>query len=59
MMMNLLLVLAALFIALALVVKLLEGRAQPLTAQQQQRLSRWLMVLVAASLLLSLLHQVL
>mgnify|MGYP007070397440 CR=1 FL=1 len=59
MMMNLLLVLAALFIALALVVKLLEGRAQPLTAQQQQRLSRWLMVLVAASLLLSLLHQAL
>jgi hypothetical protein len=58
-MMNLLLVLAALFIALALVVKLLEGRAQPLTAQQQQRLSRWLMALVAASLLLSLLHQAL
>lgn len=56
-MLNLLLILGALFAALALIVKLLEGRARPLTAAQQQRLSRWLLVLVAASLLLSLLHQ--
>ena len=54
---NLLLILGVLFASLFLVVKLLDGRAKPLTPEQQARLSRWLMVLVAISLALALFRQ--
>ena len=54
---NLLIVLGVLFAALFLLVKLLDGRAKPMTPEQQSRLSRWLMGLVAISLLLALLKQ--
>jgi hypothetical protein len=53
---NLLMVLGVLFAALFVLTKLLEGRAKPLTGEQQQRLSRWIMIALAVSLLLSLLH---
>ena len=51
---NLLMILGALFIALIVLTKLLEGRAEPLTAEQQQRLSRWIIIALVISLLLSL-----
>lgn len=51
---NLLLVLGLLFAALFLLVKLLEGRAQPLSGEQQARLSKWLVILVFISIVLSL-----
>lgn len=56
---NLLVVLAILFGSLFLVVKLLEGRARPLSPEQQARLSRWLIILVFVSIVLALLRTVL
>ena len=53
---NLLLVIGLVFAILFILTKLLEGRAKPLSAEQQQRLSRWIMILVAVSLLLSLIR---
>ena len=50
---NLLLILGVLFLSLLLLTKLLEGRAEPMTADQQQRLSRWILIALLASLLLS------
>ena len=54
---NLLLILGVLFASLFVIVKLLDGRAKPLAPEQQARLSRWLMVLVAISLALALFRQ--
>ena len=51
---NLLLILALVFGSLFLLIKLLEGRAQPLSGEQQARLSRWIMVAVFVSIVLSL-----
>lgn len=56
---NLLIVLAILFGCLFLVVKLLEGRAQPLSPEQQSRLSRWLVILVFVSIILALVRTLL
>lgn len=53
---NLLLVIGLVFAILFILTKVLEGRAKPLSAEQQQRLSRWIIILVAASLLLSLIR---
>ena len=49
---NLLLILALVFGSLFLLIKLLEGRAQPLSGEQQARLSRWIMVAVFVSIVL-------
>jgi hypothetical protein len=51
---NLLIILAVLFVALLVLVKVLDGRASPLTAEQQARLSKWLMILVFISIVLAL-----
>ena len=51
---NLLMILGVLFIALFVLTKVLEGRAEPLTGEQQQRLSRWIIIALVISLLLSL-----
>jgi hypothetical protein len=51
---NLLLILALLFAILFILVKVLDGRAQPLSAEQQARLSKWLMIAVFLSIVLSL-----
>ncbi len=51
---NLLIILAVLFIALFVLVKVLDGRASPLTAEQQSQLSKWLMLLVFISIVLAL-----
>ncbi len=49
--MNLLIILVVLFAALALIVKLTEGRAKPLDPEQQQRYSKIIMVLVFLTLM--------
>ncbi len=51
---NLLLVLAVLFVSLFVLVKVLDGRASPLSPEQQARLSKWLMILVFLSIVLAL-----
>ncbi len=51
---NLLIILALLFAILFLLVKVLEGRAKPLSAEQQGRLSRWIVILVFISIVLGL-----
>lgn len=53
---NLLLILAALFAALFVLVKVLEGRAKPLNDEQQVRLRKWITVAVFAMLLLALIQ---
>lgn len=55
--MNLLLILVVLFAALFAVVTFLDGRAKPLSAEQQQKLSRWVVIAVFVSLILALLKQ--
>lgn len=55
-MVNLFLILAALFAALFVLIKVLEGRAKPLTNEQQVRLRKWITVAVFAMLLLALLQ---
>jgi hypothetical protein len=51
---NLFIILAVLFVVLFVLVKVLDGRASPLTAEQQARLSKWLMILVFISIVLAL-----
>ncbi len=48
---NLILILVALFAALAIVVKITEKKGKPLDAEQQQRYSKIIMVLVFLTLL--------
>lgn len=52
--MNLLILLGALFLSLAIAIPLLEKRAPRLSAEQQQRLSRWILPLVGLSLVIAL-----
>lgn len=54
--MTLLLILAAIFIAVALMVVLGERYARPPTAEQMNAMRRWLMPLVGAALVLSLVN---
>lgn len=42
--MNLLLIILAVFAGLFVLVKLTEGRAQPMSAEQSSKLSRWIMI---------------
>ncbi len=42
--MNLLLIILAVFAGLYVLVKLTEGRAEPMSAEQSQKLSRWIMI---------------
>lgn len=49
--MNLVLILVGLFAALAIVVKITEKKGKPLDAEQQQRYSKIIMVLVFLTLL--------
>jgi len=51
---NLLIILVVLFGALALAVWALEGRAKPLSPEKANKLSRWVMILVGISLVLSM-----
>ena len=53
---KLLFILAALFVALFVLVKLLEGRAKPLSDEQQVRLRKWITIAVFAMLILALLQ---
>ncbi len=55
--MNLLIILVVLFAALALIVKLTEGRAKPLDPEQQQRYSKIIMVLVFLTLMGAMIKQ--
>ncbi len=55
---NLLIILVLLFAALFVLIKVLEGRAQPLSNEQQARLSRWIMILVFISIVLALVRTV-
>jgi hypothetical protein len=50
---NLLIILLLLFVSLFVLIKVLEGRAQPLSNEQQGRLSRWIMILVFISIVLA------
>jgi hypothetical protein len=56
---NLLVILALVFGSLFLLIKVLEGRAQPLSGEQQARLSRWIMVAVFISIVLALVRTML
>lgn len=56
---NLLVILALVFGSLFLLIKVLEGRAQPLSGEQQARLSRWIMVAVFISIVLALVRTLL
>ncbi len=58
-MVNLLVILALVFGSLFLLIKVLEGRAQPLSGEQQARLSRWIMVAVFISIVLALVRTLL
>jgi hypothetical protein len=58
-MLNLLVILALVFGSLFLLIKVLEGRAQPLSGEQQARLSRWIMVAVFISIVLALVRTML
>ena len=49
--MNLLLIIGAVFAGLFILVKVLEGRAQPMEPEQASQLSRWIMIAVAVLLL--------
>jgi len=42
--MNLLLIILAVFAGLYVLVKLTEGRAQPMSPEQAQQLRRWIMI---------------
>lgn len=53
-MLNLLLILALVFASLFLLIKVLEGRAQALSGEQQARLSRWITIAVFLSIVLAL-----
>jgi hypothetical protein len=55
---DLLFILLILFAALFLITKLLEGRAKPLTNEQQGSLSKWLMILVFVSIVSRILYEV-
>ena len=55
-MLNLLLILALVFGSLFLLIKVLEGRAQPLSGEQQARLSRWITIAVFLSIVLALIR---
>lgn len=55
--MNLILILVVLFAALAVVVKLTEKHGKPLDAEQQQRYSKVIMVLVFVSLIGAMIKQ--
>lgn len=53
---KLLFILVVLFASLFVLVKVLEGRAKPLTDEQQVRLRKWITVAVFVMLLLALLQ---
>lgn len=53
---TLLTILLILFIALAIVVKVTEKHGKPMEPEQQQKLWRWLIILIFASLLLRLIQ---
>lgn len=53
-MLNLIIIIGGIFLMLAVITKFLEGRAEPLTAEQQQRYSKIIMVLVGISLVLAM-----
>jgi cadmium resistance protein CadD (predicted permease) len=51
-MLNLLLILVLLFAVLAILLPLLEKRGKEMTPEQMQRMSRWLIPLIAIALVL-------
>ena len=51
---NLLLILVILFASLFILTKVLEGRAKPLEPEQQASLSKWIMIAVFVSIILSM-----
>jgi len=51
--MNLIIILVVLFVALFVLVKLSERYGKPMTAEQQQQYSKWIMILVAVMLVAS------
>lgn len=53
--MNLIIILVVLFAVLFALTQFLEGRAKPLTHEQQQNLSKWIVIAVGVSLVLGLL----
>ena len=55
--MTLLAILGVLALALVLIVPLIERHAPPTSAETQQRISRWILPLVAVALVLGLLRQ--
>ena len=55
---DLLFILLILFATLFLITKLLEGRAKPLSNEQQSSLSKWLMILVFISIISRILYEV-
>ena len=54
--MNLITILVVLFITLYVVVKLAERYGKPMTNEQQQRYSKWIVILVAIMLLASVIR---
>jgi len=57
-MLNLLLILVLLFAVLAILLPLLEKRGKEMTPEQMQRMSRWLIPLIAIALVLQAIRYV-
>ena len=53
---NLLLILGVLFISVFVLVKVLEGRAKPLSDEQQSKLSGWITIAVFIMLFTSMIY---
>lgn len=58
-MLNLLLILVAVFAALFVLIKVLEGRAEPLSPEKQASLSRAIVFLVILSLVVMFIRELL
>ena len=54
--MNLITILVVLFVALFVLVKLGERYGKPMTAQQQQQYSKWIVILVGIMLVASVIR---
>lgn len=52
--MNLIIILLVLFVCLFGAIKLLDGKVKPLEKEQESRLSMWLTIAVALSLIVAL-----
>lgn len=52
--MNVIIIIGAIFLSLFVITKLLEGRAEPMSPEKAQKLSRVAMILIGISMLVAL-----